>query len=493
MKAKDVRVLIVGGGFSGVGAAIRLKRAGIHDLVLLEKAQELGGTWRDNTYPGCACDVPSTLYSYSFDLNPDWGRVFALQPEINAYLDDVARGHGVLPHVHFGCEVTEARWDEGRARWIVETTSGRYTAQAVVAAAGPLHEPSIPDLPGIDRFEGALFHSSRWDHDHDLDGERVAVVGTGASAIQFVPEIQPRVGRLHLFQRTAPWVLPKPDHAIPPVEKAFFRRVRGAQRAWRAMLYHALELMQLAQRRPKVMQQVQRLGLLHLRLRVRDPKLRAMLTPDFTLGCKRILMSNTYYQALQRENVEVVPHGVREIGRRSVVGADGVERDVDTIIFGTGFHATDPPIAERVRGRDGRTLAESWAGSPQAYLGTTVTGFPNLFLVIGPNTGNGHTSAFVIIEAQVDYIAGALAAMERERLVSVDVRAETQAAYDADVQQALAGTVWNAGGCQSWYIDDNGRNASIYPWTTIDLRRRTGAFDLSDYEVTAATAERIAA
>lgn len=493
MKAKDVRVLIVGGGFSGVGAAIRLKRAGIEDLVLLEKAEQLGGTWRDNTYPGCACDVPSTLYSYSFDLNPDWGRVFALQPEIDGYLRDVAERHGVLPHVRFGCEVTEAHWDEGRARWIVKTTKGRYVAQAIVGAAGPLHEPSIPNLPGLDRFEGAMFHSSRWDHQHELDGERVAVVGTGASSIQFVPEIQPRVGRLHLFQRTAPWVLPKPDHAIPRVEKAFFRHVPGAQRAWRATLYHALELMQLAQRRPKVMQQVQRVGLAHLRLRVRDPKLRAALTPDFTLGCKRILMSNTYYGALQRENVEVVPHAVREVREGSVVGADGVEREVDTIIFGTGFHATDPPIAARVRGRDGRTMAETWQGSPQAYLGTTVSGFPNLFLVIGPNTGNGHTSAFVIIEAQLEYIVGALEAMERDGLASVDVRAERQAAYDADVQDALAGTVWNAGGCQSWYLDDNGRNASIYPWTTIDLRRRTGSFDLTEYEVTSSPAERIAA
>ncbi len=475
------RVIIIGGGFSGLGVAIRLLAEGIRDFILIEKADQLGGTWRDNTYPGCACDVPSQLYSFSFAPSSEWSRVFAEQPEIQKYLLQVAEQHGVMPYVRLGCEARAVRWDDAGQRWQLETSQGSMSASVVVAGLGPLHVPKQPNIPGIERFTGTIFHSARWRHDHELRGRKVAVVGTGSSAIQFVPKIQPGLAQLVLFQRTAPWVLPKPDHAYPAIEKAAFRHLPGFRTIYRNTIYGALELLQLAQRKPAVMQQVQRIGLAHLRRSVRDPELRRLLTPEFTLGCKRLLLSNTYYPALQQPNVKVVPGALAEIRERSVIGDDGVEHEVDTIIFGTGFHVTDPPAAKHVFGRDGRSLAELWRGSPQAYLGTTIAGFPNFFFMIGPNLGNGHSSALVLIEAQAKYIADAIATMSRDRLTSIDVRADVQVRYNAEVQAALATTVWNAGGCASYYLDANGRNSTIYPWTTIDLRHRLRRFDVEHY------------
>jgi len=479
------RVVIIGGGFSGLGVAIELLRRGIRDFVVLEKADQLGGTWRENTYPGCACDVPSQLYSFSYAPKPDWSRVFAGQPEIQRYLLDVATSQGVLPYVRFGAEVQSARWDESVQRWVVATSAGTVEAQVLVSGAGPLHEPRVPAIDGLERFEGTTFHTARWRHDHDLRGRDVAVVGTGSSAIQLVPEIQPEVGSLALLQRTAPWVLPKPDHAYPPVETAMFRHLPGFQRAYRGAIYGALELLQLAERRPEVMARLQRVGLWHLRRQVADPRLREVLTPRFTLGCKRLLLSNTYYPALTRPNVEVVDGGLMRVTEHGVVGADGVERAVDTIVFGTGFTVTDPPIAERLVGADGVTLAERWDGTPQAYLGTAVAGFPNLFLMIGPNLGNGHGSAFTLIEAQAKYIADALRTMDARGLASVEVRRDAQRDLNAKMQAALSGTVWNAGGCASYYIDRNGINSTIYPWTTLDLRWRLRRFDAARYRLRA--------
>jgi cation diffusion facilitator CzcD-associated flavoprotein CzcO len=479
--ARHYDTLVIGAGFAGVGAAIKLEAAGFDDFAVLEKSDRLGGTWRDNTYPGCGCDVPSAVYQFSFAHNPDWSRGFASQPEIQAYLERTADEYGVTERIHFGTEVLDAAWSEDEQRWHVSTTAGAYTARVLIAGAGPLHEPNLPNLPGLDRFEGTAFHSARWRHDHDLSGDRVAVIGTGSSAIQFVPEIQPQVGQLYLFQRTAPWVLPKFDRRVPEAEKALYRRFPLAQKALRGFLYNTLELVQLAQRRPRVMQRIQRVVLLHMHRHVKDPELRQALTPKFTLGCKRMLLSNTYYRSLTRPNAEVVPHAVTEVRERSVVGADGVEREVDTIIFGTGFHVTDPPIAERVRGADGRSIADTWRGSPRAYLGTSVAGFPNFFLLIGPNLGNGHSSAIVLIEAQLGYILDALRTMRSRGAGTVAVRPEVQAAYNERVQGALAGTVWNAGGCKSYYLDRNGTNSTIYPWTTIDLRRRTARFKAGDY------------
>jgi cation diffusion facilitator CzcD-associated flavoprotein CzcO len=475
----------VGGGFSGLGVGIELLKRGITDFVILEKASQLGGTWRENTYPGCACDVPSHLYSFSYAPNPDWSRVFSPQPEIQAYLLRVAQEFGVMAHVQLDTEVEEARWSDDAQRWFVRTNREAFEAEILVAGAGPLHLPKIPKLPGLESFGGTYFHTAQWNHEHDLKGRRVAVVGTGSSSIQLVPEIQPLVKELLLFQRTAAWVLPKPDHAIPALEKALFRYVPAAQRAYRSTIYHALELVQLAQRRPKAMERLQFLGTGHLARAVKDPALRAKLTPDFVLGCKRFLLSNTYYPALTQPNAQVIAQGVREVTPTGLVSADGTHHEVDTIVFGTGFEVSDPPISRCVVGRDGRTLGEVWGGSPEAYLGTTVSGFPNLFLMLGPNVGNGHSSALGIIEAQAKYLASGLEQMARQDIASLDLRPEVQARFNDDVQEALRDTVWNAGGCASWYLDDNGVNSAIYPWTTIDLFRRLRRLELSHYEVTA--------
>jgi cation diffusion facilitator CzcD-associated flavoprotein CzcO len=482
-----VRVAIVGGGLSGLGAAIMLRRAGIDDVVVFERASEPGGTWRDNTYPGCACDVPSFLYSFSFAPNPEWSRLYAEQPEIRAYTLDVARRHRVLELLRTDTDVLDASWDEGAQRWLVTTSRGSWRAQALISATGPWSEPVLPDVPGLGDFAGTVFHSSRWNHDHDLDGARVAVVGTGASAVQFVPRIQPRAERITIFQRTAQWVMPKLDRPLSDAERALFRRLPVAQRALREALYYGFELVGAAERRRWPMRQLQRIARRNMHGAVKDPELRRALTPDHVLGCKRILMSNEWYPALIKPNVELVPHAVREVRSGGVVGADGIERAADTLILGTGFTITDLPIAARVRGRDGRTLDETWRGSPRGYLGTTIAGFPNLFMVLGPNVGNGHNSAILLMEAQIGYAIAALRAMERERAGSVDVRVDVQDAFNDEVQRRLEGTVWNAGGCASYYMDANGVNSTIFPGSIIELRRRVRRFEPDDYALTPAT------
>jgi cation diffusion facilitator CzcD-associated flavoprotein CzcO len=487
---RTVRTAIVGGGFSGIGVAARLLRRGDDDFVILERAEELGGTWRDNTYPGCACDVPSHLYSFSFAPKPDWTRVFAESAEIQDYLLGVARHEGVTSKAVTGCELIEARWDPAALRWDLLTTRGRWRCQVLVVAAGPLHEPLVPALPGLDTFEGTAFHSARWRHDHDLAGRRVAVVGTGSSAIQFVPMIQPRVAHLTVFQRTAPWVLPKPDVAIPLPVRALLRVAPPLRLAARGAIYALLEALQVAERHPEAMERLQRIGARHLERQVPDPALRAILRPRFTLGCKRLLLSNTWYPALQAPNARLVPRGVASLTPTGVVDTTGEHHAADTLIFGTGFHVTDLPIAERVVGLAGRTLAEVWAGSPQAYKGTTVPGFPNLFTMLGPNLGNGHTSLLLIVEAQARYLSDALATLDRAGLGAVEVRADALRAFNDEVQRALAGTVWNSGGCTSWYLDGSGVNRSIYPWTTLDLRRRLRRFDLAAYRTLPASAAR---
>jgi cation diffusion facilitator CzcD-associated flavoprotein CzcO len=483
MEQRHFAVLVVGAGASGLGAAVRLGQAGVDDLAVLEKAGALGGTWRDNTYPGCACDVPSALYSYSFAPNPEWTRAFAGQAEIRAYLERTAAGFGITDRIHFGVEVTRARWNAAEARWELETSRGPYTARILVAGTGPWHEPLIPDLPGLDGFPGEVFHSARWNHDHDLTGKRVAVIGTGASAVQFVPEIAPRVERLHLFQRTAQWVLPKPDHHVPGVERFLLRRFPALHRMVRGVEYGAMETLGLGFRHPWLLRQVQKLGLAHLRLTVRDPVLRGKLTPDYTLGCKRLLMSNTYYRALTRSTVDVHATAVTSVAGNRVLGADGSTAEVDTIIFGTGFHILDMPVSARVFDDDGRSLDDHWRGSPQAHLGTTVAGFPNLYLLLGPSLGTGHTSAFMILEAQLRHTVAAVTRTLRSGWASVSVRPEAQAAFNAEVQAALPGTVYQSGGCSSYYTDVNGRNSFSWPFSTGRLRSRVGTFDEADYEI----------
>ncbi|RVW11431.1 NAD(P)/FAD-dependent oxidoreductase [Prescottella agglutinans] len=484
-------VIVVGAGISGIGAVIRLQQMGITDVVVLEKGEALGGTWRDNTYPGCACDVPSALYSYSFAPNGGWSRLFAGQNEIREYIERTAGAHRVHERVRFGTELLRAQWDEATRRWTLETSNGAFTANAVIAAAGPWNQPLIPDIPGLDGFTGEVFHSSRWNHDYDLTGKRVAVVGTGASAVQFVPEIAPRVGRLDLYQRTAQWVLPKPDTALPGAVRSVLGAVPGALKALRRIEYGIMEALGVGFRNPWILRVIQQIGRIQLLAQVRDPELRSALTPDYTLGCKRLLMSNTYYPALGLPNVEVHDNAVQSVRGNVVVGADGVEREVDAIIFGTGFHILDMPIAGRVFDGQGRSLDDHWKGSPQAYLGTTVAGFPNAFVLLGPALGTGHTSAFMILEAQLDYLTAAIAAARSAGWTRMEPRPEVQAAFNAEVQQALATTVYNAGGCQSYFLDVNGRNSFNWPWSTGRMRERLRHFDEAAYLTSTGTGERV--
>jgi cation diffusion facilitator CzcD-associated flavoprotein CzcO len=485
------RIAIVGSGFAGLGMAIRLKQSGNHDFVVLERAGDVGGTWRDNTYPGCQCDVPSHLYSFSFAPNPDWSRTFSMQPEIWDYLRRCAEEYGITPHIRFGHELQEASWDEEDRRWRLQTSGGAFSADVVVSGVGGLSEPRIPPIPGLNAFEGAAFHTAAWNHAHDLTGRRVAVVGTGASAIQVVPSIQPRVAQLHVFQRTPPWVMPHSDRPVSKAERRLYRRLPAAQLAMRAAIYWARETFVLPFMHPRLSALPERIALRHLERQVHDPELRRKLTPSYRIGCKRILLSDDYYPALTQPNVEVVTDGIGEVRESSIVSEDGTEREVDTIVLGTGFRVVDMPVAERVRGRDGRTLAEVWRGSPQAHAGTTIAGFPNLFMLTGPNTGLGHNSIVFMIESQISYVMDCLRAMERRGIGAVEVRTEAQAAFNEDVQRRLSGAVWSTGGCSSWYLDASGRNSTLWPGTTWRFRRQVRRFDLANYSVIprAATAQ----
>jgi cation diffusion facilitator CzcD-associated flavoprotein CzcO len=471
-------VIIVGSGFGGLGAAMRLQDEGV-DFVVLERADEVGGTWRDNTYPGCACDVESYLYSFSFRQSPDWTQWYSAQPEIQTYLQRCARDSGVVKQIRFGHEVRAAAWDG--ANWQVETNRGTFTAQFFVLATGPLSEPVVPV---IEHFKGKVFHSARWDHAYDLTNRNVAVIGTGASAIQFVPAIQPKVAKLHLFQRTPAWVLPRPDRTIPPWQQRLFRRLPLLQRLERLRIYLYRELTLPLFRHPAVIRRAQRLALWNLNRAIRDPVLREKLTPRYVMGCKRILLSNEYYPALARPNVDVVTSGIAEVREHSIVDGAGVERAVDAIILGTGFRPTDPPLAPFIRGRDGRTLAELWNGSPRAHLGTTIAGLPNLFVLLGPNTGTGHTTVVYLCEAQVAHFLGALRFMRANGVTSIEPREDAQSAFTAMIDRRMRGTVWTAGGCASWYLDRTGRNSTLWPDFTWKFRRRVTRFDASEYVCT---------
>ncbi len=479
----DTTVAIIGSGFSGIGLAIRLRQEGIEDFVVLERNEGVGGTWWANTYPGCACDVPSHLYSFSFAPNPDWSRTYSRQPEIREYLRRVVDDFGVSPQIRLGCEVQGAAWDEAASRWVLETSQGQVRAQVLVSGAGPLVEPRIPDLPGLETFKGPAFHSARWDHSVSLRGKRVAAIGTGASAIQFVPSIAPDVERLHVFQRTPPWVMPHSSRPITRFEKRLFRRFPPLQRLIRGWIYAGRELLVLGfVKHPRAMPLLQRISRKHMARALPDPGLRAKVTPDYTFGCKRILPSNDWYPALARDNVELIAAGVSEIREHSVVGADGTEREVDAIVFGTGFHAVDSPVGRLVRGRGGKALADVWNGSPRAHLGCTVPGFPNLFILLGPNTGLGHSSMVYMIESQLAYVVGALREMRSRGASVVEVRPEVVERFNADVQRRLQGTVWNTG-CQSWYLDSSGRNPTLWPDWTWRFRQRTARFDPAEYVV----------
>ncbi len=477
------RIVIVGAGFSGLGLAVRLKQEGIHDFVVLERAEDLGGTWRDNSYPGCACDVPSNLYSFSFAPNPDWSRTFSPQPEIWEYLRRVAREHGLGEHIRYEHEVTAARWDRESELWQIEAGGGALSAEILAVCPGPLADPKLPDIAGIEDFEGAIFHTARWRHEHDLAGERVAVIGTGATSIQLVPSIQARVGRLHVFQRTAPWIVPHRDRPTRRLERWLYRVAPATQKLVRGAAYCARELLVLPLMHPRKGSLPERLAGRHLCEQVPDPQLRARLRPSYRIGCKRILISNEYYPALQRPNVELVTDPISAITPHGIVTADGRERALETIILSTGFHVTDVPCAEWIHDGDGRSLAEMWQGSPQAYLGTTVAGLPNLFMLVGPNTGLGHNSIVFMIESQIHYLMECLRYMDRTGLEIIEVREDVERRYNEELQQHLQGSVWNSGGCSSWYIDENGRNTVIWPGSTWPFRRRLQRFAAADYRL----------
>ena len=480
------RIAVVGTGFAGLGASIALQRAGL-DHIVLERAEDVGGTWRDNRYPGCRCDVPSHLYSFSFAPNPEWSETYSPQPEIFDYLRTTAARFGVLDRVQFGAEVRDAEWRADEQHWRLDTAAGVVTADFLILGNGPLAEPAIPDLPGLETFEGTTFHSAQWRHDVDLSGARVAVIGTGASAIQFVPEIQPVVDTLTVFQRTPPWVLPHRNRRITDGERALYRRIPATQRLVRGLVYWSRELFVTGMlRNTKTLDGMEKLARKHLATQVPDPELRAKLTPEYKPGCKRLLPSNDWYPALSRPNVDVVTEKIIEVRPHAVVTADGVEHEVDTIIFGTGFRVTDNPAMERVRGADGLTLAQHWAdGGMRAYLGTAVDRFPNFFMLAGPNTGIGHTSLVVILEAQLTYIVDAIRTAEAAGAGAVEVRRTVVDRFNAEVQRKAAKTVWNAGGCASWYLDDHGRNTVLWPDYTFTFVRRTRRFDAGSYELTA--------
>lgn len=488
---EHIDVAIVGSGFAGLATAVRLKQAH-REFVVLERADDLGGTWRDNTYPGCACDVPSHLYSFSFALNPNWSRSFSPQEEIFEYLRRTARDFGVLPRIAFKTAVTEARWDPSAMKWNLRTNRGDITANILIAGTGGLSEPSIPALPGLDSFEGTTFHSATWRHDHDLSGERVAVIGTGASAIQFVPHVQREAEHMTLYQRTAPWVLPRHDRDISDRERWIYRHVPFAQRLVRTLIYWGRESWVMGFQRPGLMRFPEEQARRFLRKQVPDRELRKKLTPNFRLGCKRVLMSNDYYPALTQPNVHVETDRIVEVLPRAVVTEDAegnrTEHPTDTIIFGTGFRVTDPPVADHVHGSDGRSLSEHWrAGGMSALHGVAISGFPNLFFLVGPNTGLGHNSIVLMIETQVRYIVDAMKQMRRLDIAAIEPKPDVQRAYNEKLQRLLQGTVWNAGGCASWYLDDAGRNTTLWPTFTFSFRRELMRCDLNDYVTHPAT------
>jgi cation diffusion facilitator CzcD-associated flavoprotein CzcO len=484
---QSVDHLVVGAGFAGLGMAITLEEDGEHDFLVVEQGSDVGGTWRDNTYPGAACDVPSQLYSFSFAPNPDWSMSFSPQPEILAYLRRVARESGVLDRFVFDTTVEDARWDDESRRWLVTTSAGRVTARTLITGAGALMEPRLPDLEGIETFQGEVFHSARWNHDVDLAGKRVAVVGTGASAVQIVPEIARTVGHLDVYQRTAPYVLPRNDRRYTRLERLAFRHLPALQRVYRQAIYWGRETYVPAfTRQPKLAQPAKLLAMRNLARGVDDPELRARLTPDFEIGCKRILLSNTYYPALAQPHVDLVTDPIAKVTGDAIVTADGTERPIDVLVVATGFHATDPPIAEHVHGRAGRSLAQTWAaGGMAAYKGTTVHGFPNYFSIVGPNTGLGHSSMVFMIESQVAYIRDALRTMRTSRCATVEPRLDVQQRWNADLQRRMRRTVWNTGGCASWYLDEHGRNTTLWPRATFTFRRLLSRFDASHYHVVA--------
>jgi cation diffusion facilitator CzcD-associated flavoprotein CzcO len=490
---RDRSVAVVGGGFAGVGAAAMLRRAGVDDVTVFERSERVGGVWHANTYPGAACDVPSHLYEFSFAPNPRWSRRYAPQPEIQAYLEDVARRHGVLERVRTGTEVTRATWDAGRSRWVLETPAGVHEADVLIAGCGQLSVPSVPPIPGVERFAGPCFHTARWRHDVELAGRRVAVVGTGCSAIQVVPAIAPTVAHVDVYQRSPGWTLPKLDFAYGERAQRLFARFPLLQRLDRAAVFAFMELGAAAMTgRRWLLPPFRALGRRQIAKAIADPELRRRVTPRDELGCKRVMLTDDWYPTLTRPNVELITEAIAEVTPAGVRTADGAERAADVLVLATGFRAHDFVAPMEIVGVDERTLADEWAGVPRAYLGLTVPGFPNLFLLYGPNTNGGTGSVVDTIEAGMAHVLAALRRLEGARARTIEVRRPTAEAFDRELRAALAKTVWHTG-CTSWYLDDHGNDPNQWPWLWSTYRRRAARIEPGAYELDGAAAAATAA
>ncbi len=482
---RHYKIAIIGAGFSGLGMAITLKMAGEHDFIVFEREARVGGTWWVNQYPGCGCDVASPLYSFSFEPYPDWPRMYASQPEIHAYLERCVEKYDIGPHLKLARTVEELRFVAKDARWRLRDAAGRlYTSQFVVSGVGALSTPALPTIEGLETFRGRSFHSQQWDHDYDFKGKKVAVIGTGASAIQFVPQIQPLVAHLDLYQRTAPWIVPKLDREMTEVEKRLFRERPSAQRRLRNKIYWLNEsrVPGFHSFRPMIWLG-KRISEQQRQRQIADPELRKKVTPNYTLGCKRVLISNDYYPAISQPNVDLITDPIARITPGGIKAADGRERAVDAIIFGTGFDVAGAVPRGVVFGLGGLDLADAWRKGHEAYKGTTVAGFPNYFILLGPNTGLGHNSIIYMIEAQIAYIMDALRVMKSKDARALDVKPEAQRCWNAQLQSKLAKTVWNSGGCRSWYLHpESGKNFTIWPGFTWRFRWATRRFDPAAYE-----------
>ncbi len=484
MKNKQYEQIIVGAGFSGLCMGIKLKEADMNNFVILERRDHIGGTWYDNAYPGAACDVESHLYSFSFEPNPDWSRQFGPQQEILNYMDHCADRYELRPHIRHNTTITGAVYDEKKGLWTVSTESGEtYTSRVLVTCTGGLSEPAFPDIKGLNSFGGKVFHSAKWDKKYNLKGKSVAVIGTGASAIQIVPAIVSQVKHLDLYQRTAPWILPKKDKAISAFRRTMYRYLPITRKLYRTRLYWRNELMAIGFIvNPAILRLGNQLGLMHLRRVVKDETLREKLTPHYTMGCKRILLSNDYYPAMQQPNLELITEGIKEINAKGIVTQDGTQHNADTIILATGFQAAEGVLRFDVRGKGGLDLNDAWSDGAEAYLGTSISGFPNMFIVVGPNTGLGHSSMLLMIEAQVRYIMQCMEIMKEKKTKAVDVKKEVEKEYNEELQVELARSVWQSGGCTSWYQTKSGKNVTLWPGFTFTFMRKTRHFEADKYD-----------
>jgi cation diffusion facilitator CzcD-associated flavoprotein CzcO len=480
---RSVRVVIIGAGFGGVAAAIELRRHGFHNIQILDRAPGLGGTWRHNTYPGCVCDVPSHLYSFSFAQRHDWSRLCSPQPEILEYLEGVARDHGVDQLLVPNTDVSSVTWDESDCEWTVTTSDGRtFIADAVIVATGQLHQPAIPRLEGTDEFAGRTFHSAAWDHDYDLRGKRVAVIGTGASAIQFIPTVAENAQQLYVFQRTGNWFLPRKNTPYPSLIKRLIQLIPGLQSYRRRFIYYYGEFLTLMIRHPHTWGRIGHLrSWLFMRSQLTDSAVRRKAIPDYTFGCKRILFSSEFLPTLQRPNVQLVTDRLVRVEPDGLVTADGAKRELDAIIYATGFKTNDFMFPMEITGRDGQTLRQAWAGGPHAHLGIAVPGFPSLFIMYGPNTNTSGGSIITYEEAQAGYIRQALELVRWRRAGAIEVRADVEAASDREVQARFAGTAWTH--CDSWYRDQKGRIVANWPGYMREYEERVRVLDPGEYEL----------